>query len=419
MRRMDWHMAGSLALYAAGIQLVLSQMVLLLHTLVIMRPILGGALPMSVFWDAYLGALPNVFYLTLPLSVAFALIFGYAHFARERTFVALFSAGVSNWRLAAPGLAVAAGAALAGAAVANFWAPLGAQRLEDAKHFVQVELPHRLLPERHFVDIVPARLTVYFKNWAEPDVAAQISLYDRRDDREHRVIDAKLGKFVRQGGSLSIVFQNGTLHTFDRANGAAQAIAFREFAVNYELRADPAAARRPGPLFYEQGTGALIAPSAEVRARGAEFRRSQAELHKRLATPFFVLCYASLIIAAAFFIERTGRRISAFLAVLPLTLCCGHIAFIVLFETGVRAGPGVVFLAYALLAAGVAAGAGIIQMHDSGQAWRLGRGPRAWARWAAAVSFRMRGDRPMRLRSAMLRLDLPVRHAAKHPRDMT
>ena len=139
MGRIDRHLTACLALYAVGIQLALSQMVLLLHTVVIMRPIVGGALPMSVFWDAYVGALPNVFYLTLPLSVAFALIFGYAHFVRERTFVALFSAGVSFWRMARPGLIVAACAAIAADSVfatVRAHDVHGAERLDDLANLI-------------------------------------------------------------------------------------------------------------------------------------------------------------------------------------------------------------------------------------------------------------------------------------------
>jgi lipopolysaccharide export LptBFGC system permease protein LptF len=222
MRLMDWHIACRLGLYAIGIQLALSQMVVLLNTLVILRPILGGALPSSVFWDAYLGAMPNVFYLVLPLSAAFALALGYIHYARDRMFVVLFGACHSHWRLAAPGLAVAAGMAIAGALVANVLAPLGANRLEDAKHLIRAELPHRLLPERQFVDLVPSRLTMFFKEWREPDVVSQISLYDRRDEAEHRVIDAQAARFVRDGRSLSIVLGAGTLHTFDVASGRAR-----------------------------------------------------------------------------------------------------------------------------------------------------------------------------------------------------
>ncbi len=403
MGRIDRHLTACLALYAVGIQLALSQMVLLLHTVVIMRPIVGGALPMSVFWDAYVGALPNVFYLTLPLSVAFALIFGYAHFARERTFVALFSAGVSFWRMARPGLIVAASAAAAGAIVAHVWAPLGAKRLEDARHYVLVELPHRMLPENQFVDILPSRLTIYLKSWAEPDLAARISLYDRRDDHEHKIIDAKLGRFVRQGDALTIVFRDGMLHTFEVASGRTQSVAFREFAVNYELRVDPAAPARRVPQFYEQDTLALYAPSAGVRADPVQFRRSQAELHKRMAAPFFVLCYASLIIAAAFFLDRTGRRASVFLGVLPLTLCCGHIALIVLFETGVRAGPGVVFAAYALLAGFVVFGAALIHMHDSGRLPKFAPGLRARLGRAAGALALAGGAPPIPLRPALSR----------------
>lgn len=416
MGRIDRHLTACLALYAVGIQLALSQMVLLLHTVVIMRPILGGALPMSVFWDAYVGALPNVFYLTLPLSVAFALIFGYAHFARERTFVALFSAGVSFWRMARPGLIVALCAASAGAIVAHVLAPLGAKRLEDARHYVLVELPHRLLPENQFVDVIPSRLTLYLKSWAEPDLASRISLYDRRDDQEHKIIDAKLGRFLRRGDTLTIVFRDGNLHTFDVSGGRMRSVAFREFAVNYELRTDPAASGRRVPQFYEQGTLALVGPPADVRADAAQFRRSQAELHKRLATPFFVLCYASLIIAAAFFLDRTGRRASMYLGVLPLALCCGHIGLIVLFETGVRAGPGVVFAAYALLAGFFAAGAALIQMHDSGRLPRFALGPRArFGRESGALAL-ADGAPPARVGPAMFRPRWARAHATSAER---
>lgn len=368
MRRMDWHMTACLALYAVGIQLALSQMVLLLHTLLILRPILSGALPMSVFWDAYLGALPNVFYLMLPLSAAFAIVFGYAHFVRDHMFTVLAATGTSNWRLAAPGVAIAVAAAAVGASVAHIWAPQGALRLESAKHFARVELPHRLLPERQFVDLEPARLTLYFNEWIATDLAAHVSLYDRRDEREHRVINARLGKFVREGRTLSIVFQNGNLLRFDAASGRAQSVAFREFVTGYAPDANADLARRPAPQFYEQGTAWLLAPPREVREHPDEYRRSQAELHKRLAAPLFVLCYAPLVVGFAFFLNRTGHGVSAFLSVMPLVLSCAHIALIVLFETGVRSGPAVVFLGYSILLALAAAGMGLIQLHEAGRA---------------------------------------------------
>jgi lipopolysaccharide export LptBFGC system permease protein LptF len=365
MRLMDWHIACRLGLYAIGIQLALSQMVVLLNTLVILRPILGGALPSSVFWDAYVGAMPNVFYLVLPLSAAFALALGYIHYARDRMFVVLFGACHSHWRLAAPGLAVAAGMAIAGALVANVLAPLGANRLEDAKHLIRAELPHRLLPERQFVDLVPSRLTMFFKEWREPDVVSQISLYDRRDEAEHRVIDAQAARFVRDGRSLSIVLGAGTLHTFDVASGRARKIEFSNFTLAHSLDFNPELARRPWPLFYVQSTAWLAWPPAEIRANASWHRRSQAELHKRIATPFFALSYALIVIGLVFLIDRTGRSGSALLFVLPVALSCVHVALIVLFETGVRAGPARVAFAYFLLALLAAGGAALIQSQQS------------------------------------------------------
>jgi lipopolysaccharide export LptBFGC system permease protein LptF len=365
MRLRDWHIACRLGLYAVGIQLALSQMVVLLNTLIILRPILGGALPPSVFWDAYLGAMPNVFYLVLALSTAFALALGYIHYARDRMFVALFAAHQSHWRLAAPGLAVAAAAVLAGTVVANVLAPRGADRLEDAKHLVRAELPHRLLPEKRFVDLVPSRLTIYFREWSAPDVVSQITIFDRRNDAEHRVIDAKAARFVRDGRSLSIVLGAGSLHAFDVASGRTRRVEFGTFTLEHPLDFDPELARRPRPLFYVQSTGWLFSPPAEIRADESWYRRSQAELHKRLATPAFAICYALIVIGLVLLTDRTGRGGSALLFVLPVALSCTHVALIVLFETGVRAGAGMVVFGYVTLAALAAGGALLIEWQQS------------------------------------------------------
>jgi hypothetical protein len=268
-------------------------------------------------------------------------------------------------------------------------------------------------------DLVPSRLTIYFKAWIGPDLVSHLTLIDRRNAHEHRIIDAKVAKFVREGRTLSIVLGPGQLHIFDQSSGRTQRVAFREYVAGHALDDDTALATREGPHFYRNGTLWLLAPPAEIRTHEVWYRHSQAELHKRLATPFFVFCYAPLIIAIAFFTERTGRRASLQLGVMPLTITCAHIALIVLFETGVRTGPGVVFLAYFLLAGIAAAAAGLIHLHDSGKARELAHWPRAWAGRTAAALFKLGDGLPIRLRSAMLRCRLPAGRAAKYSRDIT
>ena len=96
MRTIDRHLFFRFALHTVLFELLISQVVILVKTVIILRPLISGALPVSVFWDIYFGALPNVIYLTLPIAAGLALIFGSYRLSRDLGITILSGAGITS-----------------------------------------------------------------------------------------------------------------------------------------------------------------------------------------------------------------------------------------------------------------------------------------------------------------------------------
>ena len=272
MRTFDRHLIVRFAMYVVFAELVMSQLVILVNTVIVLRPILEGALPMTVFWDAYLGSLPNVLYLTLPLAAAFVLTFGYAQLARDSALTVLAGAGISNWRIAMPGLIVAVATATSAALIAHLWAPSGAERLEQAKSYVRSEFPHRLLPAGEYIDVMPSRVTIYFKAWVDDDVVSAPFLLRREGQGKSVVIEARYARFERKGRRMALLFLNGHISNFDRRDGSVQLVRFKKYLVRMPLPAVRGAGQRR-PEAYERSTAWLLSPPPAARRDTARFQR--------------------------------------------------------------------------------------------------------------------------------------------------
>lgn len=347
MRLIERHLFGRICILTIGFAFALVHAIVVVALEMILVPIVKGAVPWSTLVDAYLGAMPNAVYLTLPLATALAIVLAYYRWWVNGTIAVLYASRLSTWRLASPALAGGVVAAAIGAVFANYLAPLGASILEDAKHRIRYQIEAGGLEEGRFNVIESPNAVLFVRYWVERNHAEGVFLFQRLSKAEQRSVMARQAFFVRQPGALNIVFLDGTLQTYAENAKAPKSVRFERLVSEIPTAAAPPRAGRPP---YEYTTAALLHLPERVKSDERFVRHARSELHKRIAVPALSLVFAALGVGLC--LARNGARGAwpRFLAIGGAAIAL-HIGLVILVDTGTRYSPWVVPLAYAVVAA--------------------------------------------------------------------
>lgn len=361
---------------------------ILVHTIVfagmaIMAPkIIQHNLPLSTLWIAYLGLLPNAFYLTLPLCTALAALWVYGHLWHSRAMVVLYGAGISTLRLAAPGIAVALVATVGAAVTGHYLAPLGAAALEDAKHQLRHGASTRNLRSAQFNTFEEDRVIIYFQSWARPGVMKKPLLHDRRDAKNPVTIVAREAYADRVAGKHVLKFRNGVIY-----EGAPpremRSIHFQRFAISVKVRLVPARVGRPP---YELDTSVLLNPPPSWADDIRMTMDARAELQKRLVVPTLAIVFVIFVLGTVLCLVPGSARPILVKAAIGMATVLAYIGLAVMADTGARYSNYVIALTYLLCAAFAVAGCWLL--------WTANQSAIARPRMMPSLSFR-----PIRLAS--------------------
>ncbi|HEY8288639.1 MAG TPA: LPS export ABC transporter permease LptF [Acetobacteraceae bacterium] len=236
--------------------------------------------------------IPSFVAVILPITTYVVVQFVYQRLAGDRELTVMRGAGLSQFALARPALAVALLAVLAG-----YWLSLSAvpSTLKDFRQF-QWEIRNRmaafLLQEGVFTPISD-KLTVYVRSRDPDGTLRGILVDDGRDNTAHSTILAERGQLVEGPNGPRVILINGSRQEIDHQTGRLNVLTFKQNELDLGDSNHDDGARPPD--MSEVPLSALLNPHP-VEPR--DLPKWYAEGHKRLTVPLTALSYAMVALVS-------------------------------------------------------------------------------------------------------------------------
>jgi len=343
MTRIDTYIFRQLAVALFAVTIGLAALVWLTQSLRFIELVLDRGLSFTVFLQLTGLLLPGFLSIILPITTFVVILFTYVRLAADRELVVMRAAGLSQWRLARPALALAL-LSTGMCYTLTLWLVPQAQAEFRAWQFeIRNQLAAVLLQDGVF-STIGDDMTVYARERDRDGTLRGILVHDARDRGAPVTILAEAGRITPSPTGPRVTLENGQRQQIERVPPPAGSppgtppvtrltvLSFRENSVDLarsskgeEMRTRNAQERSLQELLYPD-------PAENIPAR--DLRRFLAEAHQRLSQPLTTIGYALIALATALTgqFQRQGGSLRLFLgiavvvALLAIGLVAGNLA---------------------------------------------------------------------------------------------
>ena len=344
MSRLDRYIFRQLAAALLAVTIGLAALVWLTQSLRFIELVLDRGLSFVVFIELTGLLLPSFFAIILPITTFVVALFVYVRLASDRELVVMRSAGLSQWALAKPALALATLSVILCYGL-NLWLVPASQAAFRAWQFeIRNQLAAILLQEGVFSS-VGDDLTVYARYRDRDGTLRGILVHDAREAGAPVTILAEAGRITPGPNGPRVTLENGQrqqVETLPPAAGSPPGTAprtrltvlsFTENSVDLAR-----ASRGEGDSRYrnaqERTLDELFNPDPADHVPERDLRRFRAEGHQRLAGPLNALSFGLVALATALTgqFRRHGGSLRLFtgicvvVALLAVGLTAGNLA---------------------------------------------------------------------------------------------
>jgi len=299
MTRIDRYILGQLAMGLLAVTAGLAALVWLTQSLRFIELVLDRGLSLIVFIELTSLMLPGFIVVILPITTFIVVLFVYVRMNSDREIVVMRAAGLSQARLARPGLMVALAAVGIGYLL-NLWlVPLSHGAFRMWQFEIRNQMAAILLQEGVFSS-VGNDLTVYARARDRDGTLRGILVHDERDSGQPITIIAEQGRITATPLGPRVVLLNGVRQQLERPPGQPPRLTVLTFAEN---SLDLARATRQEEVrsrdSRERSVAELLNPDPAEGLRPRELARFRGEAHQRLSAPLTALSYALVGLAVA------------------------------------------------------------------------------------------------------------------------
>lgn len=294
--RIDRYLAHQLALALIAVTGGLVALIWLTQSLRFVETVVNRGLSIGVFLRLTGLLIPNFVATILPITTFVVIQFIYQRLATDRELTVMRAAGLSQFSLARPALAVA-GAVMAACFLLNIWiVPASFSQFRQDQFEIRNRLAAFLLQEGVFNQVSDS-LTVYVRT-REPDGTLRgILIDDARNPSSHATILAEAGRLIASTGAPRVLLLNGSRQEIDRTSGRLNVLTFTENTIDLSQsnKAEEQRFRDAGEMSLNE----LLDPptGSEILLRNAgKFR---VEAHRRLSAPFTAVSFAMIALVSA------------------------------------------------------------------------------------------------------------------------
>ncbi|MFN3449927.1 MAG: LPS export ABC transporter permease LptF [Roseococcus sp.] len=301
MTRLDRYIMRQLALALLAVTVGLAALVWLTQSLRFIELVLDRGLSIWVFLELTGLLLPGFFGTILPITTFVVTLFTYVRLAADRELVVMRAAGLSNWQLTRPAIAVASMAMLA-CFLLNLWITPAAQRsFRDWQFEIRNQMAGLLLQEGVFSSL-GADLTVYARHRDRAGHLWGILVHDTREAGAPVTILAEHGRLTTTPEGPRVTLLNGQRQQVETVQMPDGTRSLRLSVLSFQENSlDLARATRSEGVRHrnaqERTLSELLEPEEGVSPR--DRRRFRAEAHQRLASPLTAVGLALFALAVA------------------------------------------------------------------------------------------------------------------------
>ena len=275
--------------------LVLIFAVFLTQSLRIIDWTLNRGLNFSTFLTMASLQMPFFLVVLFPVAPCFSTLFVYSKMITDSELIVMRAAGIGNWALARPGLAVGF-VMMALTFILNLYVqPASFREYKSREYEFRNELASVALQEGIFNDI-RKDITVYVRERDKDGQLYGIMLHDNRKKDHPETMMAEKGALVDTDKGPRIILVNGLRQTVNyKKNNAPDTLEFDRWTVELPSRRQSASrSREPAERFLNE----LFFETNDGRYKNLRYRSEMfAEGHNRLATGFLPLTFCALALA--------------------------------------------------------------------------------------------------------------------------
>ena len=247
-----------------------------------------------VLTEITLLATPQLLAMVLPIAIFVAGLVALNRLHTEQEIVVCFASGMSRWRVIAPAMRLATGAALI-TLVVNLWvAPLCERAMRVELFKIRTDLAATLVEPGQFTE--PASgLTVYAQDSEQDGTLRNLFLLKEKPDGGDTTFIAATGKLGKRNGSPILTMRNGSSQEFSKA-GVLNYLKFDEYTFDLsDFLSNQGAVRYKVPDRYLHE---LLFPDRTQDWERRNRVKMLAEANARLATPLYNIAFMAMALAA-------------------------------------------------------------------------------------------------------------------------
>lgn len=332
-----------LVIAALFVAMVLTLIVSLFGSLRLVDFIINRGLPVSVLFELIGFRVPGFLAIILPIATVAAILAVYNKLLNDSELVVMRASGISQWSVAAPGIALALCVTAISFPLYLYVTPLMYSNFKAQQFSYRNAFGSILLQERQF-NTPSDQFTVYIRKREGPGEMRGIFAHDARDPEKPVTYLAERGIATQTDQGMRVIMFNGSQQLIDRETGRLTLFYFDQYSLDLGFLNQTDEDRWIGP--QERFIGSLLNPGDSAND---QFYANDliAEAHRRLTSPLYILAYAMIGLSALLIgdFNRRGQtaRILAAISIIVILQLAGLSLFNLSRKT-----PAIIPLTYAL-----------------------------------------------------------------------
>jgi lipopolysaccharide export system permease protein len=265
--------------------IIVSLVAWLIESLKFFELAVNGGAPIGLFLYLVLLAMPPIVAVVLPIIFFTVILFVYNKLTAESELIVLRALGLSQWRLAAPAIALGGIIAAIVFLLNAYIAPLANEHMKTLQDITRTQFAGAPINAGVF-NPIGDKMTIYVRAREPNGDLSGILIYQEQSDGRPTTTVAKRGVVVDGERGPEIVVYNVSRQSVDPQTGRPRTTEFERGTVDLQQVADVLTARWKEPS--ERTLPELLAgeKSDQDKGFGNAFR---AEAHNRISSPFYSL----------------------------------------------------------------------------------------------------------------------------------
>jgi lipopolysaccharide export system permease protein len=270
--------------------LIVSLVAWLIESLKFFELAVNGGAPLRLFLWLVVLAMPPIVAVVLPIIFFAVIVFVYNKLTAESELIVLRALGLSQWRLAAPAIAMGAIVALAVFILNAYVSPWANERLKTLQDFSRTQFAGAPINAGVF-NPIGDKMTIYVRNREPNGDLEGILIYQEQSNGRPTTTVAKRGVVVDGEHGPEIVVYGLNRQDVDPATGRPRTTEAERGTVDLQQVQEALTARWKEPS--ERTLPELLAGERDESDRGFA-NAFRAEAHNRIASPLFALALTIL-----------------------------------------------------------------------------------------------------------------------------